>query len=153
MIEASKELYKYNTYGATLVLSSIITFLSSYSKVMKHQEILEELVKSLEKCLITQAELKKVQENLIFCNEDNVFNEIKTNYLNNVYVSYLNCQMEIFKAVPKNQQKKIIKEIYDVDCKIKDMYKNKILKISKIQSEIDKNKTFMKNIKDEELGI
>ena len=61
--------------------------------------------------------------------------------------------MEIFKAVPKNQQKKIIKEIYDVDCKIKDMYKNKILKISKIQSEIDKNKTFMKNIKDEELGI
>ena len=153
LIEASKELYKYDTYGATLVLSSIITFLSSYSKVMKHQEILEELVKSLEKCLITQSELRKVQENLIFCNDDNVFDEIKTNYLNNVYVSYLNCQMEIFKAVPKNQQKKIIKEIYDVDCKIKSMFKDKIAKLSKIQIEIDKNKTFMKNIKDEELGI
>ena len=153
LIEASKELYKYNTYGATLVLSSIITFLSSYSKVMKHQEILEELVKSLEKCLITQSELRKVQENLIFCNDDTVFDEIKTNYLNNVYVSYLNCQMEIFKAVPKNQQKKIIKEIYDVDCKIKSMFKDKIAKLSKIQIEIDKNKTFMKNIKDEELGI
>ena len=135
LIEASKELYKYDTYGATLVLSSIITFLSSYSKVMKHQEILEELVKSLEKCLITQSELRKVQENLIFCNDDNVFDEIKTNYLNNVYVSYLNCQMEIFKAVPKNQQKKIIKEIYDVDCKIKSMFNDKIAKLSKIQIE------------------
>jgi len=153
LIEASKELYHYNTYGATLVLSSIITFLSSYSKVMKHQEILEELVKSLEKCLITQSELKKVQENLIFCNSEKVFDEIKLNYLNNVYVSYLNCQMEIFKAVPKNQQKKIIKEIYDVDCKIKEMYKNKIIKLWKIEDEIEKNKTFMKNIKDEELGL
>lgn len=153
LIEASKELYHYNTYGATLVLSSIITFLSSYSKVMKHQELLEELVKSLEKCLITQAELKKVQENLIFCNNDKTFEEIKLNYLNNVYVSYLNCQMEIFKAVPKNQQKSIIKEIYEVDIKIKENYKNKILKLKKIEEEIEKNKTFITNIKDEELGI
>ena len=152
LLEASKELYNYNTYGSSLVLSSIITFLSSYTKVMKHQEILEELVKSLEKCLITQSELKKVQENLIFCNSDKTFEEIKLNYLNNVYVSYLNCQMEIFKAVPKNQQKSIIKEIYNVDCHLKKTYKNKIIKLRKIQDEIDKNKTFMINIRDEELG-
>jgi hypothetical protein len=153
LIEASKELYKLNTYGTSLLLSLIITFLSSYSKVMKHQELLEELVKSLEKCLITQTELKKVQENLIFCNNDKTFEEIKLNFLNNVYVGYLNCQMEIFKAVPKNQQKNIIKEIYDVDIKIKENYKNKIFKLKKIEKEIEQNKMFIKNVKDEELGI
>ena len=153
LLEASKELYKYNSFGASMILSSIITFLSSFSKVMKHQETLEELVKSLEKCLITQVELKKVQENLLFCNNEKTFDEIKTNYLNNVYSSYLNCQMEIFKAVPKNQQKKIIQNIYNIDCSLRESYKNKVLKIKKIENEIKDNENIMINIKDEEINF
>ena len=62
LIESFRELYNIKIYGATIILSTFITFLSSYSKVMKYQESLEELVKSLEKCLITQIELKKVPQ-------------------------------------------------------------------------------------------
>lgn len=140
LVEAFQELYNFrNNYGSTIVLSTFITFLSSFSKVMKHQEILEELVKSLEKCLITQVELKKVQESLIFCPNIEEFDKIKNNYINNVYLSYLNCQMEIFKAVPKNHQLGIIKKIYNIDCNLREEYKNKLIKIKKIENQIHNN--------------
>ena len=138
LIESFRELYDIKIYGSTIILSTFITFLSSYSKVMKYQESLEELVKSLEKCLITQIELKKVQEQLIFCPTDEEFEKIKTNYINNVYLGYLNCQMEIFKAVPKNQQTTYIKNIYDIDVRLKNEYKKKLSKMTTLDSDINK---------------
>jgi len=108
--------YFFNMSG--IILSSVITFSASILKFKKYQEKMENICKIIEKGTYTIGGLKKIREDLIFCNNKVCFNMIKKKYKEEVYENYIIINQEIERILKNNDYDKYLEYIYNTDFKI-----------------------------------
>lgn len=156
LIESANNIFNVenNVYNyIPLLLSTLVTICSAFSKTFKYQEKIEELIKCLEKCILTEAELKKTREQLHFCNNYHLFFKIKDNYLVNNYAMYISCTMDINKNISSKHVSKHIKDINNIDIKIKEECLKKEESIVNINKKIENlnkiNNSYDENILNE----
>ena len=135
-----------------ILLSSIITFSASILKFKKYQEKMENICKVIEKGTYSIGSLKKIREDLIFCNNKLCFDLIKKRYKDDIYENYININQEIERILKNNDYDKYLEYIYNTDYKIhildekrKYFFKNYNIENSIIEFDLNKKNNLKNN--------
>ena len=103
---------------SSILFSSTITLSASILKFKKYQEKMETICKIIEKGTYSIGSLKKIKEELIFCNEIECFNKIKEKYNKEVFEGYCSINQEIDRILKNDDYDKYLEYIYNTDFKI-----------------------------------
>lgn len=125
--ECDEEQITINNYFqlSPIFLSSIITCSASILKFKKYQEKMENIVKLIEKGNTIIGYLKKIREELIFCNNFNDYEKIEDKYKTDIHDSYIIILQDIEKILKDNDYDKYLEYIHNTDYKIHILEQNK----------------------------
>mgnify|MGYP006087073361 CR=1 FL=1 len=101
-----------------IIFSSIIACSASILKFKKYQDKMELICKINEKGMFTVSELKKIKEELVFCENIDRFKDILDKYKTDIYIYYINISQEIERLIKNNDYDKYLENIYNTDYKI-----------------------------------
>tara|TARA_Y100000817_G_scaffold109628_1_gene85766 strand:+ start:1358 stop:2224 length:867 start_codon:yes stop_codon:yes gene_type:complete len=90
-------------------ISSSITCSAAIIKFKKYQEKMENMQFTREKVLMAISKIKTVQESLWFSKDNNDFEDIKTKYLEDVYIVYNESNSELERHIKFNDYHKFFK--------------------------------------------
>ena len=94
-----------------IFLSGIITCTASIIKLKKYQEKSDNIHMTREKVSVARANLKTVQEHLLFCKSSDELDKIKKIYFKTTFSSYCNAQSYLDRHVKENDYLKYGKKI------------------------------------------
>ena len=111
-----------------LILSTLVSFFTALIKFYKYEEKIESLVKAIEKCLFSIAEIKEVRESLYFCENKKDIKILINKFQKTIYPKYLSNNSDIEQLLTDNDYSKYVKMVNRRDLEH--------LKINKIKERI-----------------
>tara|TARA_B110000881_G_scaffold193343_1_gene186582 strand:- start:463 stop:1464 length:1002 start_codon:yes stop_codon:yes gene_type:complete len=118
-----------------ILIASSITCAAAIVKFKKFQEKMEGITKTVEKCVFSISRIKKCQEDIIFLQTQEEFDDVKNRYHKDIYEYYSTCDQEIQLFLKTDDYGKYLKTLNDMDLHVMMLEKNKLKRERYIESE------------------
>ena len=128
-----------------IFLGSLITCSASILKFKKYQEKMENIIKLIEKGNNIIGIMKKIREELIFCNNNDYYEKIEERYKLETYENYIFILQDIERLLKDHDYDKYLELIHNTDYKIHVLEQNKKLFFKNYLPEEELNLNLKKN--------
>ena len=118
-----------------IVISTGITCSAAIVKFKKWPDKMEGISKTVDKCIFAISRIKKCQEDILFLNEPDEFDEVKTRYHKDIYEYYNTCNQDIEQFLKIEDYGKYLKTLNDIDINIMILEKDKLKKERLIEND------------------